>query len=403
MELERPVVPCMFGLQRLKDKETLEAAAAAEFDCAKKPLSAAPPSSPGGGGGGGLGLGLGLGLGPLPRAASAARRCDAGAEGDAAAGEAEGDVPPALAADRTRPCTFVGDKYLVLDPVEGSTLYRCVDVNTREELVCKVSAAREASALLLAHARLDGERRVSALREALAYAGGRRCLVFARAYGDLHTHVRAHVRPRRGLREAEARRLFRQAAEAVAACHAQGVVLRDLKLRKFVFADPQRTELKLETLEDAVLLEDPDDDRLQDKRGCPAYVSPEILRCHASYSGRAADMWSLGVILYTMLVGRYPFNDSEHASLFAKISRGHFVLPDWLSARARCLVRSLLRRDPEQRLLAADVLLHPWLQAQGAGAGDERDAPVGGCRGGGGGAGGGGAGAAGDQVVPECP
>jgi tribbles-like protein len=62
--------------------------------------------------------------------------------------------------------------------------------------------------------------------------------------------------------------------------------------------------LKLETLEDAVVLEDPDDDLLQDKRGCPAYVSPEILRSHAHYSGRAADMWSLGVILYTMLVGR---------------------------------------------------------------------------------------------------
>jgi tribbles-like protein len=65
-----------------------------------------------------------------------------------------------------------------------------------------------------------------------------------------------------------------------------------------------RTHLKLETLEDAVVLEDPDADLLQDKRGCPAYVSPEILRSHAQYSGRAADMWSLGVILYTMLVGR---------------------------------------------------------------------------------------------------
>ena len=62
--------------------------------------------------------------------------------------------------------------------------------------------------------------------------------------------------------------------------------------------------MKLETLEDAVVLEVPDDDLLQDKRGCPAYVSPEILRSHAHYSGRAADMWSLGVILYTMLVGR---------------------------------------------------------------------------------------------------
>lgn len=58
---------------------------------------------------------------------------------------------------------------------------------------------------------------------------------------------------------------------------------------------------------------------------------------------------------------RYPFNDSEHASLFVKISRGQFSLPEWMSCKARCLVRSLLRRDPTERLTADDVLYHPWL------------------------------------------
>ena len=62
--------------------------------------------------------------------------------------------------------------------------------------------------------------------------------------------------------------------------------------------------MKLESLEDAVVLEDYADDLLSDKHGCPAYVSPEILRTNTRYSGRAADMWGLGVMLYTMLVGR---------------------------------------------------------------------------------------------------
>lgn len=54
--------------------------------------------------------------------------------------------------------------------------------------------------------------------------------------GDLHSHVRVRKR----LRENEARRLFRQMCEVVKTCHEQGIVLRDLKLRKFVFADAER-------------------------------------------------------------------------------------------------------------------------------------------------------------------
>lgn len=121
-----------------------------------------------------------------------------------------------------------------------------------------------------------------------------------------------------------------------------------------------RTQLRLESLEDAVVV-DEDDDKLTDRRGCPAYVAPEVLRSGRAYSGKAADVWSLGVLLYTMLVGRYPFNDAEHASLFAKISRGQFVVPEVLGNRAKCLIRALLRREPNERPQSEDVPRHPWL------------------------------------------
>lgn len=252
--------------------------------------------------------------------------------------------------------TILAERYLLLDVVEGSSLFRCTDLKTQEELVCKI-ANNPCSNLLTAHFRLDGHPHVNFLHKVIQ-GNNQTYLFFAPSQGDLHSHVRVRKR----LREPEARRLFRQMCEVVKTCHEQGIVLRDLKLRKFVFADSERTHLKLESLEDAVVLDDPAEDLLQDKRGCPAYVSPEILKANTTYSGKAADMWSLGVILYTMLVGRYPFNDSEHASLFAKISRGQFTVPDCLSSKARCMIRALLRREPEERIASEDVLFHPWLQ-----------------------------------------
>lgn len=87
--------------------------------------------------------------------------------------------------------------------------------------------------------------------------------------------------------------------------------------------------------------------------------------------GTRIHMWNDEFIFYRCIAHRkmtvyisfhrYPFSDSEHASLFAKITRGHFIIPDCLSTRAKCLIHSLLQREPSERLSAADVLLHPWL------------------------------------------
>lgn len=126
-----------------------------------------------------------------------------------------------------------------------------------------------------------------------------------------------------------------------------------------------RTKLRLESLEEAIVLERSDsDDGVWRKHGYPAYVTPEVLLSRGTrYSGRAADLWSLGIILYTLLVGRYPFQDSGPFGLFTKIIRGHFTVPDFVSSRARCLIRHLLRREPNQRLEAGDILIHPWFTA----------------------------------------
>lgn len=121
----------------------------------------------------------------------------------------------------------------------------------------------------------------------------------------------------------------------------------------------------METWDDAVVLTDPDDDLLNDKHGCPTYVSPEILfKANHTYSGKLADCWSLGVILFTMLAGRYPFHDNNPTQLFSKIRQGTYNIPQTISPLAEFLIRSLLRREPSERLTAEDLLHSKWFKVK---------------------------------------
>ncbi|XP_032151239.1 tribbles homolog 3 isoform X1 [Sapajus apella] len=246
--------------------------------------------------------------------------------------------------------------YVLLEPKEGGRAYQALHCPTSTEYTCKVYPIHEALAVLEPYARLPPHKHVARPTEVLA---GTQLLYafFTRTHGDMHSLVRN----RRRIPEPEAAALFRQMATAVAHCHQHGLVLRDLKLCRFVFTDCERKKLVLENLEDTCVLTGPDDS-LWDKNACPAYVGPEILSSRASYSGKAADVWSLGVALFTMLAGHYPFQDSEPVLLFGKIRRGAYALPAGLSAPARCLVRCLLRREPAERLTATSILLHPWLR-----------------------------------------
>ncbi|XP_044311067.1 tribbles homolog 3 [Varanus komodoensis] len=247
--------------------------------------------------------------------------------------------------------------YILLEAAEGGRRYRAVNKHTEAEYTCKVYPAKSYAEVLAPYGVLPSHPNVARLAEVIV--GDQNVYLFLEpGKDDMHSYVRRRKR----LPECEAVALFRQMADAVAHCHQHGLVLRDLKLRKFVFADRGRSRLLLDNLEDAWVLDGPSDS-LEDRHGCPAYVGPELLSPKASYSGKAADIWSLGIALYTLLVGCYPFQDTKPASLFGKIRRGRFAVPEDLSPKSRCLIRCLLRKDPAERLTAGEILMHPWLAA----------------------------------------
>lgn len=248
--------------------------------------------------------------------------------------------------------------YFLFERREGEETHRAVLVRTQQQYTCQVLPRRGYLERLAAYTRIGHHDNICGLLDVVIGQDSVHAFLPGH-YGDMH----AYVRNRKRLGEEETRLLFAQMLNAVSHCHGHGVILRDLKLRRFVFIDRYRTRLALLGLDECVLLDgNHEDDSLTDRHGCPAYVGPELLtNGKGSYSGRAADIWSLGVSLYTMLIGRYPFQDTQPAALFTKIRRGTFSLPDWLSPQAKCLIGCMLRKLPAERLEASELLMHPWL------------------------------------------
>ncbi len=93
--------------------------------------------------------------------------------------------------------------------------------------------------------------------------------------------------------------------------------------------------------------------------GTPNYVAPEVLE-NEGYDGRKADIWSMGVILYVLVVGSLPFNEKTLPQLFEKVRKVDFPMPSFLSLELRNLIASILVADPKKRSSIADIKHDPW-------------------------------------------
>ncbi|KAJ7394886.1 Serine/threonine-protein kinase 40 [Desmophyllum pertusum] len=157
------------------------------------------------------------------------------------------------------------------------------------------------------------------------------------------------------LSERETVIIFHDIVRVVECLHKRNIVHRDLKLGNIVLnRSTKRITITNFCLGKHLIR---DNDLLKDQRGSPAYISPDVLS-GAPYSGKASDMWALGVVLYTMLYGQFPFYDSIPHELFRKIKTAEFVLPNdgRVSDNTKSLIGLLLMLDPQKRLTASGVL-----------------------------------------------
>ena len=152
--------------------------------------------------------------------------------------------------------------------------------------------------------------------------------------------------------------IFHQIAQCVAHLDNLGVCHRDIKDENIVIDDQFR--VKLIDFGSAVILPR----HYGQNKACMftkfygtiSFASPEILTCQP-YRAEPAEVWSLGVLLYTILFGEVPFHGPEMAVL------GQFAPPKIpVSSKCLHLLSCMLQRSPEKRPTIHQILLHPWLR-----------------------------------------
>ena len=169
----------------------------------------------------------------------------------------------------------------------------------------------------------------------------------------------SYVKAKRRLSEDESRKIFFQILQAVEHLHMLGVTHRDIKLENILFAENK--DIKVIDFGFSTVCQP--GKRLKVFCGTPSYMAPEIVR-RTEYEGKPVDMWSMGILLYALLCGCFPFRAKSYPDLYRRIARGTFAIPEELSAGVKDLLRQFLTVDVSQRITAQAALRHSWLQVQ---------------------------------------
>ncbi|CAE7354654.1 Camk4, partial [Symbiodinium microadriaticum] len=167
--------------------------------------------------------------------------------------------------------------------------------------------------------------------------------------------------------EAAARDVMRMLLRAVQYLHDNGIVHRDLKPENILLVDHSLTSQVKIT--DFGLAKRASREGLKTFCGTPQYFAPEVLGRRAegvpaagaapppgARYGYKADMWSLGVVLFIMLSGAFPFDEAKYS----------LSGPQWstVSSDAKRFVRALMTLDPLDRLDVRQALQHEWMRAE---------------------------------------
>nr|XP_030719746.1 serine/threonine-protein kinase PLK4 isoform X2 [Globicephala melas] len=171
--------------------------------------------------------------------------------------------------------------------------------------------------------------------------------------GEMNRYIKNRRKP---FSENEARHFMHQIITGMLYLHSHGILHRDLTLSNLLLT--RNMNIKIADFGLATQLKMPHEKHYT-LCGTPNYISPEIAT--RSAHGLESDIWSLGCMFYTLLIGRPPFDTDTIKNTLNKVVLADYEMPTFLSREAKDLIHQLLRRNPADRLSLSSVLDHPFM------------------------------------------
>lgn len=176
--------------------------------------------------------------------------------------------------------------------------------------------------------------------------------------GELFSQI---IRKRR-FSERDAAQLTKQMLSAISYIHSEGIIHRDVKAENFLF-DKRSPNAKLILIDFGMSARVTDHEKpLKQLCGSPHYVAPELIRRCYSFK---VDLWALGVVVFLMLYGKYPFEGADQRAIVQAILNAqpdYNCRPTPPSQLAIDFMSQLLMKDPEHRLGPEEAMQHPWIK-----------------------------------------
>ncbi|XP_065445483.1 serine/threonine-protein kinase MARK1 isoform X12 [Chrysemys picta bellii] len=158
------------------------------------------------------------------------------------------------------------------------------------------------------------------------------------------------------MKEKEARAKFRQIVSAVQYCHQKCIVHRDLKAENLLLD----ADMNIKIADFGFSNEFTIGNKLDTFCGSPPYAAPELFQ-GKKYDGPEVDVWSLGVILYTLVSGSLPFDGQNLKELRERVLRGKYRIPFYMSTDCENLLKKLLVLNPIKRGSLEQIMKDRWM------------------------------------------